>query len=58
MTSDDCPATENNRFGLKQSTITAIQSTFKKYPEIGVSRVAKFLLDYSILEALGSEISA
>lgn len=33
MTSD-CPATANNRFGLKESTITAIQNTFRKYPEI------------------------
>jgi uncharacterized protein len=33
MTSD-CQATANYRFGLKESTITAIQSAFKKYPEI------------------------
>lgn len=33
MTSD-CPVSANSRFGLKESTITAIQSTFKKYPEI------------------------
>jgi len=33
MTSDGS-ATANNRFGLKECTITAIQSVFKKYPEI------------------------
>ncbi len=33
MTSD-YSATANNRFALKESTITAIQSVFKKYPEI------------------------
>ena len=33
MTSDGI-ATANNRFGLKESTIAAIQSVFKKYPEI------------------------
>ena len=33
MTSD-CTASANNRYGLKESTITAIQSVFKKYPEI------------------------
>ena len=33
MTSDGI-ATANNRFGLKEITITAIQSVFKKYPEI------------------------
>jgi uncharacterized protein len=33
MTSD-CTATANNRFGLKESTITVLQSVFKKYPEI------------------------
>ena len=31
---NDCPATTNNRFGLKENTITAIQSVFSKYPEI------------------------
>ncbi len=33
MTSDGT-AKANNRFGLKESTIRAIQSAFKKYPEI------------------------
>lgn len=33
MTSE-CTATANNRFGLKENTITAIQNTFRKYPEI------------------------
>ena len=33
MTSD-CIVTANNCFGLKESTITAIQSVLKNYPEI------------------------